>query len=127
MTIQGRNVRICSQFLTCSSSAARWWLDDQARLLQEMSLFSSANVKRGYAIRPEDIPILTKTYRLNSEQVVAEFVDFCQAFKTLSHSNDVDTETVTVAEVTDDSSTADRELDENDEPANRSTLHDQKT
>ena len=74
------NVRICSQFLTCNSSAAQW-LDDQARLLQEMSLFSSANVKRGYAIRPEDIPILTKTYRLNSEQVVAEFVDFCQAFK----------------------------------------------
>ena len=92
-----------------------------------MSLFSSANVKRGYAIRPEDIPILTKTYRLNSEHVVAEFVDFCQAFKTLSHSTEVDTETVTVAEVTDDSSTADRELDENDEPANRSTLHDQKT
>ena len=61
--------------------------------------------------------------------MVAEFVDFCQAFKTLSHSTEVDrpTETVTVAEVTDDSSTADRELDENDEPANRSTLHDQKT
>ena len=50
-----------------------------------------------------------------------------QAFKTLSHSTEVDTETVTVAEVTDDSSTADRELDENDEAANRSTLHDQKT
>jgi hypothetical protein len=82
--------------------------------------------ERGYAIRPEDIPILTKTYRLNSEQVVAEFVDFCEAFKTLSHS-EVDTETVTVAEFTDDSSTADCELDENDEPANWSTLHDQKT
>ena len=92
-----------------------------------MSLFLSASAKRGYAIRPEDIPILTMTYRLNSEQVVAEFVDFCQAFKTLSHSNEVDTETVTIAEVTDDSSTADRELDENDEPANWSTLHDQKT
>ena len=68
-----------------------------------------------------------QTESLNSEQVVAKFVDFCQAIKTLSHSNEVDTESVTVAEVTDDSSTADRELDENDEPANRSTLHDQKT
>jgi hypothetical protein len=44
----------------------------------------------------------------------------------LSHSTEVDTETITVAEVTDDSSTADRELDENDEPANRFTLYDQK-
>ena len=30
--------------------------DEQAKLSQEISLFSSANVKRGYAIRPEDIP-----------------------------------------------------------------------
>ena len=64
---------------------------------------------------------------MNSEQVVAKFVDFCQAIKTISHSTEVDTETVTVAEVTDDSSTADRELDENEETANRSTLHDRKT
>jgi hypothetical protein len=28
-------------------------------------------------IRPEDIPILTKTYRLNSEHVVAEIVYSC--------------------------------------------------
>jgi hypothetical protein len=104
------NVRICSQFLTSSSSAA-----------------NELQVKKLRAIRPEDIPILSKTYSLNSEQVVAEFADFCEAFKTLSHSSEVDTETVTVAEVTDGSSTADSELDENDEPAERSTLHNQKT
>lgn len=106
--------------------------DDQARLLQEMSLFSSANVKRGYAIRPEDIPILTKTYSLNSEKVVAEFADFCEAFKTLSHSNEAESEKVTVAAVTDDSWAAEpdselTELDENEEPADQLPLHDQQT
>jgi hypothetical protein len=58
-----------------------------------MSLFSSANVKWGYAIRPEDIPIFWQWL----------------AYWT--------------AEVTDDSSTDDCELDENDEPANRSILY----
>ena len=108
--------------------------DDQARLLQEMSLFSSANVKRGYAIRPEDIPILTKTYSLNSEKVVAEFADFCEAFKTLSHSNEAESEKVTVAAVTDDSWAAEPDselteldLDENEEPADQLPLHDQQT
>lgn len=69
---------------------------------------------------------------LNSEQVVAEFADFCEAFKILSHSTEVESDKVTVAEVTDDSSAAERdseltELDENEEPAEQLPLHDQKT
>ena len=58
--------------------------------------------------------------------MVAEFVDLCQAFIKRYHIQlrlILTAETVTVAEVTDDSSTADRELDENDESANRSILY----
>ena len=58
--------------------------DEQQQLLNEMAIFASSNLKKGSAIKQDDIAQLTQIYNLNADELVLEFSDFCEAYFTLN-------------------------------------------
>ena len=58
--------------------------DDTTALLTEMSLFATSNLKQGSSIAVDDIVQLTSLYGLDSDAIVLEYGDFCEAFSTLN-------------------------------------------
>lgn len=57
--------------------------DEQAQLLQEISLFSSGNLRRRPQLQASNIRILCSTYNFDAEAVAVEYEEFRSAYKTL--------------------------------------------
>ena len=92
---------------------------EQTRLMAEMSLFSTVNIKPGVQIRPDDIATLTTTYCLDGNEIVSEFCDFCEVFSCLnvtksnamSINQQHDSNTENAADCDDDSISVDKSQD----------------